>query len=152
MAVDRYRLLPAVVGPALFVLSACSGTIDSAVPGAWDSDPAAATDPSLPTRSPNGTPGLPGSNPAAPGTKPGTTTTTPGGTTSIPGGPTPTTAGMDCSKPTVGQSPLRRLTHEEYDNSVRDLLGATSAPGKDFATDTTVGLFDNTATTQTVPE
>lgn len=59
---------------------------------------------------------------------------------------------MDCSKPTVGQSPLRRLTHEEYDNSVRDLLGATSAPGKEFATDTTVGLFDNTATTQTVPE
>jgi hypothetical protein len=59
---------------------------------------------------------------------------------------------LDCSKPTVGQSPLRRLTHEEYDNSVRDLLGTTSAPGKEFATDTTVGLFDNTATTQTVPE
>jgi len=151
MAVDRYRLLPTVVGPALIILSACSGTIDSAVPGAWDTDPTAATDPTLPTRSANGTPQLPGSNPGAPGTKPGSTTT-PGGTTTIPGGPNPTTAGQDCSKPTVGQSPLRRLTHEEYDNSVRDLLGATSAPGKEFPTDTTVGLFDNTATTQTVPE
>jgi len=44
------------------------------------------------------------------------------------------------------------LTHEEYDNSVRDLLGDTTAPGKDFPTDTLVGLFDNTATTQTVPD
>ncbi len=59
---------------------------------------------------------------------------------------------MDCTKPTVGPSPLRRLTHEEYDNSVRDLVGATTAPGQEFPTDTTVGLFDNTATTQTVPE
>lgn len=151
MAVDRFRLLPAMVVPALAVLSACTGTIDSAVPGGWDGTQAAASDPTLPARSPNGTPQLPGSNPGAPGSKPGSTTN-PGMTgTTGPGG-SPTAAGQDCSAPTVGQSPLRRLTHEEYDNSVRDLLGDTTGPGKAFATDTLVGLFDNTATTQTVPE
>ncbi|HKU42989.1 MAG TPA: DUF1592 domain-containing protein [Polyangiales bacterium] len=46
---------------------------------------------------------------------------------------------------------MRRITSEEYDNSVRDLLGDTTAPGQEFASDTQVGLFDNTATTQTVP-
>lgn len=145
MAVDRFRVLPAMLGPALAVLSACSGTIDSAVPGDWESTQAA-SDPSLPIRSPNGTPQLPGSNPGtAAGNKPGSSSNT-------PGAPGPTAAGQDCTTPTVGQSPLRRLTHEEYDNSVRDLLGDTTGPAKDFVTDTQVGLFDNTATTQTVPE
>lgn len=154
MAVDRFRVLPVVVCPALMFISACSGTIESAVPGGWDGSEAAATDSTLPPRSPNGTPVLPGSKPGStpgstgstPGAKPGSTT--PGGTT--PGGTT--VPGLDCSTADVGQSPLRRLTHEEYDNSVRDLLGATTSPGEDFPVDTLVGLFDNTATTQTVPE
>jgi len=151
MAVDRFRFVPAMVGPALAFLSACSGTIDSAVPGGWESTQAA-SDPSLPTRSPNGTPQLPGSNPGVTGSKPGSSPTTPGGTNGTTNPTDPNGVAVDCSTPTGGQSPLRRLTHEEYDNSVRDLLGDTTGPGKDFATDTLVGLFDNTATTQTVPE
>lgn len=152
MAVDRIRLLPTVVGPALLIMSvACQGTIDSAVPGGWDGTQAAASDPSLPPRSPNGIPQQAAAKPGAPGSP-----TAPGGS-NIPGaGPGATSPGgttaQDCSQPTVGQSPLRRLTHEEYDNSVRDLLGDTTGPAKDFATDTLVGLFDNTASTQTVPE
>jgi hypothetical protein len=43
------------------------------------------------------------------------------------------------------------LTLSEYDNSVADLLGDTTHPASSFATDTQVGLFDNTAATQTVP-
>jgi hypothetical protein len=53
--------------------------------------------------------------------------------------------------PSVGVAPMRRLTHAEYDNSVADLLGDTTHPGRTFVADTQVGLFDNTATTQTVP-
>jgi Protein of unknown function (DUF1592)/Protein of unknown function (DUF1588)/Protein of unknown function (DUF1595)/Protein of unknown function (DUF1587)/Protein of unknown function (DUF1585) len=150
MAVDRFRFLPAIVGPALTLLSACTGTIESAVPGGWDGTQSA-VDPSSQFRSPNGTPQLPGSNPGAPG-KPGSTANNPGGAPNAPGSTDPNAPGLDCTNPTVGQSPLRRLTHEEYDNSVRDLLGDATGPAKDFVTDTQVGLFDNTATTQTVPE
>jgi hypothetical protein len=32
-----------------------------------------------------------------------------------------------CADPSVGETPLRRLTRLEYDNTVRDLLGVTSA-------------------------
>jgi hypothetical protein len=53
--------------------------------------------------------------------------------------------------PAVGPSPLRRLTHIEYDNAVADLLGDTTHPAREFAEDTEVGIFDNTAAAQTVP-
>ncbi len=46
---------------------------------------------------------------------------------------------------------LRRLTHTEYDNTAHDFLDDTNAPARAFATDTEVGLFDNTASAQTVP-
>jgi hypothetical protein len=46
---------------------------------------------------------------------------------------------------------MRRLTHAEYNNAVRDLLGDTTRPGDEFVLDTQVGLFDNTADAQTVP-
>jgi hypothetical protein len=59
---------------------------------------------------------------------------------------------LRCETPAVGPSPLRRLTHAEYDNSVRDLLGDTTRPAKAFAPDTEIGLFDNTASAQTVPQ
>jgi hypothetical protein len=55
------------------------------------------------------------------------------------------------SQRAVGTSPLRRLTRSEYDNSVADLLGDTTHPARAFVADTQVGLFDNTAATQTVP-
>jgi hypothetical protein len=48
------------------------------------------------------------------------------------------------------RSPLRRLTRVEYDNSVRDLLGVTLAPGADFPPEEITGGFTNNATVQTV--
>jgi hypothetical protein len=46
---------------------------------------------------------------------------------------------------------MRRLTHVEYDNAVRDLLGDTTAPASGFVLDNQVGIFNNTAAAQTVP-
>jgi len=40
-------------------------------------------------------------------------------------------------------TPLRRLTKEEYNNSVRDLLGDTSRPADGFPPDEVVGGFEN---------
>ena len=57
---------------------------------------------------------------------------------------------LTCVTPGVGPSPLRRLTHFEYDNSVRDLLGDTSAPGSGFVPDAQAGLFDTAVEGQTV--
>ncbi|MBK8239042.1 MAG: DUF1592 domain-containing protein [Deltaproteobacteria bacterium] len=37
-----------------------------------------------------------------------------------------------CETPSVQTSPVRRLTRWEYDNTVHDLLGDTTAPGKNF--------------------
>jgi hypothetical protein len=72
-------------------------------------------------------------------------------TAAKPGDVTPALAPLRCTTKAVGASPLRRLTHAEYDNSVADLLGDTTHPASDFAPDTQIGLFDNTARAQTVP-
>jgi hypothetical protein len=40
-------------------------------------------------------------------------------------------------------APLRRLTNEEYNNSVRDLLGDTSRPADAFPPDEAIGGFEN---------
>jgi hypothetical protein len=79
----------------------------------------------------------------------GTVTGTGGGAgTSGPGA-------LKCDTPAVGPTPLRRLTHAEYDNSVADLLGMTltptARPSADFPPDTQVGIFDNSAEAQTIP-
>ncbi|MET0384454.1 MAG: DUF1592 domain-containing protein [Polyangiales bacterium] len=66
-----------------------------------------------------------------------------------PGGPNNGSGGPNTCA--VGPTPMRRLTHAEYNNSVRDLLGDTTQPASQFAIDTQVGLFDNTAAAQTVP-
>ena len=64
--------------------------------------------------------------------------------------PTSPTQPLTCTTKAVGPSPMRRLTHAEYDNAVADLLGIDSNPSADFPPDTLVGLFDNTASAQTV--
>lgn len=56
-----------------------------------------------------------------------------------------------CATRAVGSSPMRRLSRSDYDHAVRDLLGDTTQPARAFVADTQVGLFDNTAATQTVP-
>jgi hypothetical protein len=80
-----------------------------------------------------------------------------GGTPVVPGGPkgpdgvTPGPAPAECKGLNVGSSPLRRLTHAEYNNAVAELLGDKSQPAKAFPEDGQVGLFKNTATGQSVP-
>lgn len=138
------RNLVALAGVAL---SACVGTIDS--PRNWKdspNNPVATNAPS--TLSPHGTGVLgpsanvtPGS-PAVPGA-PGSS-----GSTSANGAPGSGKAPAACS---VGAAPMRRLTHAEYNNAVRDLLGDKTQPASSFALDVQVGLFDNTAEAQTVP-
>jgi hypothetical protein len=51
----------------------------------------------------------------------------------------------------IPQSPLRRLTRTEYENSVRDLLGVNTAAVKDIPLDVTQG-FDNNAALQGAAE
>ena len=43
----------------------------------------------------------------------------------------------------VAAVPLRRLTNEEYNNTVRDLLGDTTRPASSFPPDEVVGGFEN---------
>lgn len=77
---------------------------------------------------------------------------TPGGVTGIAGsGGVAPVQDMSCLTPAVGKSPLRRLTHREYDNSVADLLGDKTQPALQFPPDTEIGLFDNSAEAQTAP-
>ncbi len=97
-----------------------------------------------------GAPGAPG-GPAVPGAAPGTPVV-PGSPVGSPGGPAAGPAApADCARPTLGPSPVRRLTHIEYNNAVADLLGDRSQPANAFPDDIQVGLFRNTATVQSVP-
>ncbi len=49
-----------------------------------------------------------------------------------------------------GPSPLRRLTREEYNNTIADLLGDDTKPARVFPADVTVHGFDNNAGPQVV--
>jgi hypothetical protein len=111
------------------LLAGCTGTIES--PGAWPPPPLPPPPPPLLQGAAN--PDRPAAN---------------GGSLPASDG---TLAALRCVTPAVGPSPLRRLTHAEYDNTVADLLGDTTHPAREFAPDTQVGLFDNTAKAQTVP-
>ncbi len=46
-----------------------------------------------------------------------------------------------CDQPNTGHSPLRRMTREQYDNTVRDLVGITSKPASAFSPDEKIGAF-----------
>ena len=65
---------------------------------------------------------------------------------------TPPYEPLKCVTKAVGTSPLRRLTHAEYDNAVSELLGDQTRPAQTFPLDNETGLFDNTVSSQTVPE
>ncbi len=56
-----------------------------------------------------------------------------------------------CTTPSPGAAPLRRLTQSEYNNTVRDLLGDTTHPANQFPPDQQIGDFTNTAVALTVP-
>src|SRR5262245_48777080 len=66
--------------------------------------------------------------------------------------PEQSAAPLDCSSKAVkpGKAPLRRLTHREFDNTIRDLLGDESALGSSFTPDAQSLGFDNMADTQAV--
>jgi hypothetical protein len=61
--------------------------------------------------------------------------------------PPATTAGASACEGVEepGPSPIRRMTRFEYDNTVRDLLGDTSQPARDFAPEEQANGFDNNA-------
>jgi len=73
-------------------------------------------------------------------------------------------AGVDASDPSKtplvcdgvaihpGDAPARRMTRFEYDNTVRDLLGDTTAPSSSFPADQVAGIFNNQADTLVVTQ
>jgi hypothetical protein len=135
----------------VLLLTACEGTVESPVWGPGDTEGGAGLkglDDSSGSGFPSGNPGAPG----VPGSTAGPGGIIPGGPGVIPGTTNQGVAGDTCTTPAVGPSPLRRLTRAEYNNSVADLLGDTTKPASQFAADTQVGLFDNTAKVQTVPD
>jgi len=117
------------------ILSACVGSIDT--PRTWSDDPSdqGASGNNLPI----GATGVSANNSGAPGA-PGTGAAAKAGAANGASG--------TC---TVGSAPMRRLTHTEYNNAVRDLLGDATAPADGFVLDNQVGIFKNTAAAQTVP-
>src|SRR5262245_42514031 len=64
----------------------------------------------------------------------------PGGSGNGPGG-NAGTGSVNKALCASGPAPLRRLTNVEYDNTVRDLLGDTSAPASAFPPDETLYGF-----------
>jgi hypothetical protein len=73
--------------------------------------------------------------------------------TDSPGGPgtnapatNPNEVATCSTQPDPGNVLIRRLTHSEYDNTMRDLLGDTSGPGQSFPTEGNAKTgFDNEA-------
>jgi len=108
-----------------------------------------------------GTP-LGGTAPANPGGEGGTAAgagagaapTGAGGSASPGGASSGGAAGLDCSAPRPGRSPLRRLTTREYNNTVRDLFGDTTNPGDLLPpqTDSKGNWFGNDADYQSVTD
>ena len=118
---------------AAALLAACTGEIGSGAPHRG-----AAGDPATPPAAGPSSPGAP-AGPADPG--------------ALPDEPErPSTD--ECATRAVAEvaaSPVRRLSHAEYDRTVRDLLGTTLAPGRAFAADREVRGFDNHAAALHVP-
>jgi hypothetical protein len=67
----------------------------------------------------------------------------------VPTGPAPSAA-CAAAGPQPGPSPVRRLTHFEYDNTLRDLLGDDTRPSSAFPPDERLSIFSNDADAQTV--
>jgi hypothetical protein len=102
---------------ALLMAASCVGTAETSAP-----------DPESPAAPSNGQP-----------------STTP--TTTMPTNGSSTPAAMACKAPgpQAAAAPVRRLTRREYNNTVKDLLGDTTGPAKDFLVDAQPGSFENNA-------
>ncbi|HEY3595728.1 MAG TPA: DUF1592 domain-containing protein [Polyangiaceae bacterium] len=80
-----------------------------------------------------------------------------GGSSGVGGSPTTGAGGSDSQDPfaaacamsngalNAGVTPLRRLTRDQYDNSLRDLIGTTGQPGQNLADDEKIGPFHSNA-------
>ncbi len=88
---------------------------------------------------PDGTGGT-GDGMGGTGVPPGTGATGGGGSM---GGPAPPPNPITCGKPVGGAAPARRLTRDEYNNTVRDLLGDATAPARTFIEDGAVDFFES---------
>jgi len=74
-----------------------------------------------------------------------------GGSDVTGGGPAPATPEQCAAAPTQpGPSPIRRLTRDEYNHSVHDLLNDTTAPGSSFPSEEVALNFPNNADVQTL--
>lgn len=62
----------------------------------------------------------------------------------------PSVQPQDCAGTPAPRAPLRRLTRFEYNNTVRDLLGDTTAPGNAFPSELSGNGFGNDAESQPV--
>lgn len=128
-------------------LVACSGNVTSTDEwdyGAPNSDtpgtsvePGAAVGPGI---TPNPSSDLPGNMPNASPTSTHGDDDVPASTTGPtapeqPAAPPPTPVFEAGDPNAVGPMPLRRLTHREYNNTVRDLLGTNAKPADSFAAD-----------------
>ncbi len=128
---------------ALLLVAGCQGTIGDA-----HSPTGAAGNSSSGTAgsSPTGTAGNTGG-----GTGGATTTGAAGATTTGTGGAgtvvDPTAAACTASNGALnaGLTPTRRLTRDQFNNTVRDLLGATGTPADALALDERIGPFNSNA-------
>ena len=68
----------------------------------------------------------------------------PTGLTGAAGGASVTPPGeqsLDCSTPKVAFAPLKRMTRQQYDNSMRDLLGIDTHPSTALSADEKLAAF-----------
>jgi hypothetical protein len=120
--------------------AACNGSIERAADGSKGAAPSPATPtPGKPNPSTGGNPANP---PATAGTLP-----------PLGEGPlAPDRSAAACAKIDPGPSPLRRLTRNEFDNTVRDLLGDTRRLGRGFPGEEVTQGFHNNAETRSVSD
>ena len=120
---------------------ACSGA--SSNPTGGSATPGAGTA----SVNPDGTPA--GGNTVASGGNGSTMMTGGGGDGTVPIVPDINAAAADCAasnmKLNAGLTPARRLTRTEYNNTVRDLLGATGTPADGVGDDEQIGPFYSNA-------
>lgn len=127
------KLARAALVAALCGATACGGDIIEPTGPA----PGLLAEPADPSGDPLATPG----DSAAPGDP-------------LPGDPSDPDPGVPevptCSVVSPGPAPIRRLTHAEYDRTIRDVLGDDSAPAEAFPPEETAMGFDNNASARTV--
>ncbi len=121
--------------------SACTGSIGVVAPGGEGPSPGNGGPVSGANSGGSANPGVgvvPPGNPA----DPGMVAVPPGGSMTTP---PPIRASSCTGVPLAGTAPLRRLTRDEYDRTLRDLVGDTSNPSRGFLGDEKVGRFDSNA-------